>query len=729
MAVRLVLLAFSLLAGPGLVQAQQSCNGNGLAHPVMFALHYPVPNDFATIGSVFANHRAGIGSAGRGGDLMVCYPDGTLRNLTAEAGYGMTGFQGAQSIAVRDPAVHWSGQKAVFAMAIGASTQQYQVTTQYFQLYEVSGLGQGQTVVITPVAHQPANYNNVQPTYLPDDRIVFVSDRPRNGQRHLYPQHDEYESTATPTGLWRLDPSNGELILLQHSPSGSFDPFVDSYGRIVFSRWDHLQRDQQAEGSDNYYGNFNWASEAADAARLDTRAEVFPEPRVTTGNVNGLRFNHFTPWQVRADGTGEETLNHIGRHELHSYFDRSFNDDPALREFIAGGTPRPNPNAVLNLTHLAEDPTTPGRYLAIDAPEFGSHGSGQLVAFNAPPAMHARDLIIQYLQDRSAVGFYSAGNLPAAFTGRYRNPVVLANGTILAAHTNSYSYASNQGTRPAPQPSYRYRIHRLTAATGGQYIPGEPLTSGIQRSVSFWDPDVMVSYSGEFWELSPVEIVARTPPPLLVEPAPEAPEQQAALAAGADLESLRDFMRAWNLGLVVVRDATTRDALDRQQPFNLRVPGGTQTVGGAGRIYDVTDFQMFQGDQIRGIGGIASPAPGRRVLAQVMHDPAALRFLPDNPGAPAGSVPVASDGSIAVFVPARRALSWQLTGPDGEAVVRERYWLTVQPGEIRACDGCHGATPSNQAGQPIAQNMPLALRDLLTWFASNGDPIFDDDFQ
>ena len=731
MGIRITAAAFTLLlaAGAAQTQAQTSCNGSGLANPVLFALHYPVPNDFASIGAVFANHRASVAGAGRGGDLMICYPDGTLRNLTAEAGFGMSGFQGAQSIAVRDPVVHWSGQKALFAMTIGAPTQQYQIISSYFQLYEISGLGQGQTAVITPVPNQPVDYNNVQPAYLPDDRIVFVSDRPRNGQRHLYPQHDEYESTATPTGLWRLDPASGELILLQHSPSGSFDPLVDRYGRIVFTRWDHLQRDQQADASGNPYGNFNWASEAADAPRLDSTAEVFPEPRYDAGHVNGLRFNHFTPWQIRADGTGEETINHIGRHELHSYFDRSFNDDPSLVEFISVNAGRPNPNPVLSLTHLAEDPTTPGRYLAIDPPEFGTHGSGQLVAFNAPPDMPARELMIDYLHDRSAVGFYEPGSVPAGFTGRYRNPTVLGNGGILAAHTDSHVYAGNLGTRPAPQPSYLYRIRHLAAAPGGQFVPGTLLTGGIQRSVSFYDPDVLVSYSGEFWELSPVEVLARTPPPLQLEPPPEAPEQQAADEAGADLESLRGFMRAWNLGLVVVRNATTRDGLDKQQPFNLRVPGGVQTVGNAGRVYDIADMQMFQGDQIRGIGGIDTPRPGRRVLAQVMHDHGAMRFLPDNPGAPPASASIASDGSVAMFVPARRALSWQLTDPDGEPVVRERYWLTLQPGEIRACDGCHGSTPGNQAGQPIAKNMPLALRELLTWFASNGDPIFSDDFQ
>ena len=43
---------------------------------------------------------------------------------------------------------------------------------------------------------------------------------------------------------------------------------------------------------------------------------------------------------------------------------------------------------------------------------------------------------------------------------------------------------------------------------------------------------------------------------------------------------------------------------------------------------------------------------------------------PDHPGGPPGSVPIAADGSVAAFVPARRALSWQTTDPGGEAVVR-----------------------------------------------------------
>ena len=73
----------------------------------------------------------------------------------------------------------------------------------------------------------------------------------------------------TVSGLWVLDPATGRLDLFDHAPSGDFKPTVDSFGRVIFTRWDHLQRDQQADadhadeqnGDPPTYGTFNWSSE------------------------------------------------------------------------------------------------------------------------------------------------------------------------------------------------------------------------------------------------------------------------------------------------------------------------------------------------------------------------------------------------------------------------------------------------------------------------------------
>jgi hypothetical protein len=71
---------------------------------------------------------------------------------------------------------------------------------------------------------------------------------------------------------------------------------------------------------------------------------------------------------------------------------------------------------------------------------------------------------------------------------------------------------------------------------------------------------------------------------------------------------------------------------------------------------------------------------------------------------------------MAAFVPARRAMTWQLTDADGAGVVRERFWLTFQPGEIRVCTSCHGLNELDQAGDPMPENPPEALRTLLQWW-------------
>ena len=704
-----------LVGRPGSIGHAQG--GLVLPNPVLFVTQVPVPQDFTTIGALFGNHRGDVGSAARGGDLWIRYTDGTLKNLTQAAGYGVNGFQGATGIAVREPSVHWSGTKALFSMVIGGATRQYEVTTHYWQIYEVTGLGPSDTPVITKVANQPANYNNVSPIYGTDDRIIFTSDRPRDGGRHLWPQLDEYEEAPVVSGLWSLNPSTGDLFLMQQSPSGSFSPQVDSFGRVVFIRWDHLQRDQQADGdamSNAGYGTFNYADESAAAERLAVRTEVFPEPRPSRTdlragtNLEGHTFNDFFPWMINEDGTDEETINHLGRHEFHGYFNRSLNDDPNLIEFHSG-LPRTNPNQIVNFIHIKEDPFSPGTYYGIDAPEFSTHSSGQVVKFNAPPGLNPDSTVITYVTHRDTASYTTTPS--ANHSGLYRTPLPLTDGRVVVTHTTSTQADQNIGTRAAPQSRYDFRLKVMTPSSGGLFVAGQTLTTGLSKSVTWWDPDVQVSYNGPLWELDPVEVRSRTRPtrpPVPLQPA----VQQVFNQWGITVTQMRDYLRANNLALIVSNNVTTRDRNDRQQPFNLRVAGtSTQTLGAGGRIYDVAHLQIFQADQLRGIGGTANPRPGRRVLAQPLHDPSVHN--PPLPGAPPGSVAVAADGSVAAFVPARRALSWQLTAPNGTPVVRERYWVTAQPGEIRVCTSCHGINTATQANQPAPINEPEALRQLL----------------
>ncbi|RYU97481.1 3-coathanger stack domain-containing protein [Emticicia agri] len=704
-----------------------------LPNPIIFCTQIPEPDGFATSLETFGNHHGRTSSAPRGGDLYIRYPNGTLKNLTQAAGYGQTGFQGATSIAVRDPSVHWDGTKALFSMVIGSATARYQVNTYYWQLYEIKGLGQNETPVITKLPNQPTNYNNVQPIYGTDDRILFTSDRPRNGAAHLYPQHDEYESSAIVTGIWRLDPKACSMAdgleMLTHSPSGDFTPMIDRAGRVVFTRWDHLQRDQQADADATeapVYGTFNYSDETAEATKYanSTDIEVFPEPRPGRddllalpqwANTNPQNFNIFNPWMMNEDGSELEMLNHLGRHEMGNYMTQNFTNDPNLTDFYTPISPTP----IRSMFHIQESPITPGLYYGIESPEFGTHGSGMVVKVNSPPGRHPEQITFQYVT-HPATRFADDNDPPSPnHSGMYRNPIPLSDGKLIASHSHSPKHDSNIGTATVPISRYDYRIRLLDSTASGYFIANaSALTgAGITKSVTWWSPDEMISFNGVLWETYPVEVRAR-PRPVNPTISPEhvAPSEQALFtAAGVNLHDFRKFLRRNNLAVLAIRDVTSRDDEDHQQPFNLKVSGfAHQTVNPAmpSPVYEVKHLQFLQADQIRGIGGINNPRPGRRGIAQFMHDPTAMLYNPPTTGAQ-GSTNIHADGSAAMVVPAKRAISWQLTDQNNKGIVRERLWLSARPGEVRTCTSCHGESTLNQAGNVSPANAPQALSTLL----------------
>lgn len=704
-----------------------------LPNPIIFCTQIPDPNDFGSSLETFGNHNSSTEAAPRGGDLYIRYPNGTLKNLTQEAGYGQLGFQGTTSIAVRDPSVHWDGSKVIFSMVIGSSINRYQYGNYFWQLYEITGLGQNETPVITKVPNQPTNYNNVQPIYGTDDRILFISDRPRNGAAHLYPQHDEYESSPIVTGIWRLDPTACSMAegleILTHSPSGDFTPIIDHAGRVIFTRWDHLQRDQQADADITEaatYGTFNYSDETAGATKTANapEIEVFPEPRPGRDDLLGLpqwtntnpqNFNIFNPWMMNEDGSELEILNHLGRHEMGNYMTQNFTNDPNLTDFSTPISPTP----IRSMFHIQESPTTPGIYYGIEAPEFGTHGSGMVVKVNSPPGRHPEQITFQYVTHPATRN--TDENTPPSpnHSGMYRNPIPLSDGKLIASHSQSPKYDENTGTINYPVSYYGFRIRLLDSTANGYFIANATALTGagITKNVWWWSPDDSVAYNGVLWETYPVELRVRPRPinPTL-NPEHVAPSEQALFTtAGVNLHDFRKFLRRNDLAVLAIRDVTSRDDEDAQQPFNLKVAGfAHQTVKPASPtpLYEVKHLQFLQSDQIRGIGGMGSPRAGRRGIAQFLHDPTAMLYNLPTTGAQ-GSSNIHADGSVAMVVPAERAITWQLTDQNNKGIVRERLWLSARPGEIRTCTSCHGESTLNQAGQTSPTNAPQALSTLL----------------
>jgi hypothetical protein len=755
--------------------AAQGVPNPPLPEPIVFVAQMPPMRGYPSLNDVFTNHLADPEKAPRGSDLYILYPDGSLKNLTAAAGYGCTqaicatpgspaqpGYPSAQDpvgafggIAVRDPEPSYAADKVIFSMVVG-SPSRFQVHRWTWQLFEVTGLGQNQTPVISKVAHQPP-YNNVQPSYLSDGRILFASDRPRGDVAHHYPQHDEYESQPIVSGLFALHPGTGELQQFTHSPSGDFHPRVASDGRIVFNRWDHLIRDQQADAdlfAGGGFGTFTFADESQGALRMPISGyhEIFPEPRQQSyidalypgSNWVPHAMNMFMPWELRQDGSALLTLNHWGRHEQLGFFERSFNNDPALVAFNFQAPLRPNQHSTDNFHDLRELPLQPGRFVAVRTVEFGTRGAGQLIYLGETDAQNsATAMRSSALTHPNTFGF-RGDNDPErpGDTGRYRDAAPLSDGRMLVAHSaetradvslsNITTEVINNQTVSVWNPSnrYQFRLRLLSGADGSAAAVGNFLTGadGIRKTIAFWRPDDLVRYTNvRLWETDPVALRPRPVPPSTAEPALAAPEQSVFAQQQVEPAVFREWLRVRKMAVIVVRNLTRRDRVDRQQPFNLRVPGGVQTTSATpagAAIYDISKFQVFQGDLVRGKGGIVNPQPGRRVLARALHE---TPFPDLQIGA--GTYPISPDGSIAIIVPAERALTWQSLSPGDAPVVRERVWLSMRAGEIRSCPACHGVNDLDQAGQPSPINPPQALADLLLRWKQAQQNLFANGFE
>jgi hypothetical protein len=741
----------------------------GPATPIMFVSQPArVGTDFAEVTGTFGNHLAH--QARRGGDLWIAYPPKnagsayTLRNLTREAGYGMNGNQPNTStdcvpsagkknlVAVREPAVSWDGQEALVAMTTGCGA------SQRWQIYRVSNIAEGSAVAqFTWVEGQPPNYNNLSPTYSSHaiPRIAFTTDMPRGGPDSKFAHLkclDEYEEFPSTCGLWEINPSQGNaLTLLHHAPSGVFTPSVDSAGRYVFTQWDHQDDDQQ-ESSEKKGSLWNYASEDDATTRARYTAannffdSVFPEFN-DKGKVQPGFSNHimkvFFPWEINQDGTGAETLNHIGRHELRRYAPPSRTDSRLkLTELLGiegpGTTIGNHGQRPEGFFYLREDPLNPQLFFMIAAREFGGHGGGCIMTLRGAPSLQPAGMAVTYITKPETTCDPEGEAL-------YRSPVPTRAGELWA--TVSTVTGVSGGENGAAPPRYNYRLVKMMKQ-GAYFQPGAPLTSGITRNLN--------GTTETLWEMDAVEVAPRPKPaPRLMDPV-ATPEQLAFNQAGVSVDELTSFMKANNLALIVSRNVTQRNRGDRQQPYNLKVRDGDaisvadDLKAGTFDVTDISHLQLFSAQQLRGQdfsnvyfdGSSPDNDTYRRVMAQPWTFPE-VNGHPVNPveeDVARGTIKIARDGSVAAFVPAKRAMTWQLIDKASpgvpklrtDGIVRERVWVGFQPGEIRSCVACHGGNAADKTqtarvvdGKKVIdtlgdiKNTPRALVDLLTYYKAN----------
>ncbi|MBC8328514.1 MAG: hypothetical protein H8E31_07170, partial [Planctomycetes bacterium] len=144
---------------------------------------------------------------------------------------------------VRDPKVHYGGEKILFSYRPGGSA--------HYHLYEIGADGTGLTRLTD------GDYDDIEPTYLPDGGIAFVSSRCKRWVNCWLTQ------VAT---LHRCEADGSGIRPLSSNNEHDNTPWVLPDGRLVYQRWEYVDRSQvhyhhlwacnpDGTGQMVYYGN------------------------------------------------------------------------------------------------------------------------------------------------------------------------------------------------------------------------------------------------------------------------------------------------------------------------------------------------------------------------------------------------------------------------------------------------------------------------------------------
>lgn len=123
--------------------------------------------------------------------------------------------------AVRDPQVHYDGQKILFAYRKGGEGQ--------YHLYEINVDGSNLTQLTDGV------YDDLEPTYTPDGGIIFVSTR---GKRWVNCWNSQVGV------LFRCDGDGRNLRCLSANVEHDNTPWMLPDGRVLYTRWEYVDRSQ-----------------------------------------------------------------------------------------------------------------------------------------------------------------------------------------------------------------------------------------------------------------------------------------------------------------------------------------------------------------------------------------------------------------------------------------------------------------------------------------------------
>jgi hypothetical protein len=235
-------LAIAFLAVPSLARAQATLPFKDVLFVERGIRSYPNPYDTGgshneADGFHFCDEYFGHnGRTGGGLFILKDFQSGSAQKVDLVAGLKVpTGKVNAgqtlSSGTFLSPDLSFDGKTVVFAWSSGGS-EKWQEKNR-FRIFKVDIDGKN-LVQLTD-----GNYDDFHPAWMPNGRIIFVSSR-RGGYGRC---HGRPVPTYT---LYSMKSDGSDMIRLSYHETNEFHPQIANDGRIIFTRWDYIDRDFNA---------------------------------------------------------------------------------------------------------------------------------------------------------------------------------------------------------------------------------------------------------------------------------------------------------------------------------------------------------------------------------------------------------------------------------------------------------------------------------------------------
>jgi hypothetical protein len=261
-----------------------------VAEEVIFAVRQPKgPHWYENFGHAVTDvNRIAYGAGGR-----LCRLDPQTKAVTV--------LVNDPAGAVRDPQVHYDGRRILFSYRKGGSP--------FYQLHEINADGTG----LRQITRDP--FDDLEPSYLPDDGIVFCSSRCNRFVPCWYVQ------VAT---LYRCDADGKNIRPLSSNIEQDNTPWPLPDGRVLYTRWEYVDRSREhfhhlwamnpdGTGQMTLFGNMHPGDVYLDAKPVPGGAEVIMVNSPNHGQAEHEGRIALVRLDLGADAPAAQTILNPGR--------------------------------------------------------------------------------------------------------------------------------------------------------------------------------------------------------------------------------------------------------------------------------------------------------------------------------------------------------------------------------------------------------------------------------